>query len=346
MRRNYPFNAKVIKDQAIKNNDYCDIKLDPIDYCFSLGVGLTSKCNLRCPFCYYREDSVSKIEHTELELSKFTNLLENLPKLNKIVFSLEGEGLCYKNFKDALRIATQHCRSLEITTNGLLLTDDIISLFKEVHLAKCILSIDAADESNYKIYRKGGNFTKFCSNAKQLTNSIGQDKVMFYSVVNNKNLDSLSKLPILAKEVGILEIGLGQIRENSNSKINGLSRASQKELIEFLTNICVLADSLNITIVIEEHFASPDMMLTIKRMDLPIIIISNKDKSMFCTMPWFFTSIMSKGELFACCGDIEPQKINEYSFDGIFNHELLRHLRWLIKTGNIPEVCLQCHNIH
>lgn len=346
MRQNYPFHSKVLKDQAIKSKDYRDIKLDPIDYCYSLGVGLTSKCNLKCPFCYYREASVSKNAQTELELSKFTNLLEKLPKLYKIVFSLEGEALCYKNFKDALKIASQHCSFLEITTNGLLLTDDIISLFKEVHLAKCILSIDAADEKNYKIYRKGGNFTKFCSNAKRLTNSIGQDKVMFYSVVNNKNLYSLSRLPILAKEAGICEIGLGQIRENSNSKINGLSRASQKELIEFLTNICVLADSLNISIVIEEHFASPDTMLIVKRKELPIKIITNKDKSVFCSMPWFFTSIMSKGELFACCGDIEPQKINEYSFDGIFNHEIIRHLRWLIKTGNIPEVCLQCHNIH
>jgi radical SAM protein with 4Fe4S-binding SPASM domain len=62
-----------------------------------------------------------------------------------------------------------------------------------------------------------------------------------------------------------------------------------------------------------------------------------------CPSPWNFVSILSDGRLFACCGDIEPVSLESFSFDDIYNHELLRKLRYLLLSSKkMPKVCKNC----
>ena len=62
-----------------------------------------------------------------------------------------------------------------------------------------------------------------------------------------------------------------------------------------------------------------------------------------CPSPWNFVSILSDGRLFACCGDIEPVILERFSFDDIYNHELLRKLRYLLlNSKKLPKVCQNC----
>lgn len=60
-----------------------------------------------------------------------------------------------------------------------------------------------------------------------------------------------------------------------------------------------------------------------------------------CFFPWNFTSILSDGRLFPCCGDINPVNMEKYNYDSIFNNEILLKLRKALHT-EMPSVCKEC----
>lgn len=341
MRCDFPFSLDKLSNCSIDEKQLEKYRVEKVDFKYSLGIGLTSKCNLSCPFCYYH--SKHTLNPSYFDLALFSKIIEDLPFLNMVTFSLEGEGFCHPNFLEFIKIASLKSKQIEITTNGLLYKmNDIMNLLK-FNVSSISLSIDSGDEEQYKFLRFGGNFSRIKDNAKEFVQAFGESVVRLYAVVNNRNLDGLLKLPKLAFQLGVKEIGLGQIRTNSLSIENGIFRAKEVDLINLLNSMNSLCKEYGIRLKLDPFFATPNVMkqiLNVRNLSCFPSIYND-----YCNLPYFFTSILSSGTLFTCCGDLEPQQIKEYSFDGIFNHRSLLMLRYLLNTKKIPKMCLQCHNL-
>ena len=234
MRTNYPFSIEDLRSITSKYDDYEDILLKYKPHHYSIGLGVTSLCNLKCRFCYYKDP----INNTSTSLDFYTikKIISSLNNLSNISFSLEGEFFCYKDFLSVLDLASLNCDSIDITTNANKLSSNIIDSLKNYPLRSVIVSIDAADQEMYEYLRVGGKFDKVISNIRALTQTLGNEIVKLYCVVSDYNTSSLLELPKLAASLGIRYIGIGQLRENEWTLKNSINRCKQPKLLNFLNS--------------------------------------------------------------------------------------------------------------
>ena len=332
--------------------------------CMTLGLGLTRKCNLSCPMCYYRHtlfsspynsadkfiiDNINKnldevcgeVSSCELELSKLVTILSEIKKVGTILLGLEGEPLCHSEFLKIVEICSHYSDKQIVVTNGLLLSRNHIEQFNRYNVTTVILSCDADNKETYEQLRRGGNFIKFCRNAK-LTARLFNGETMIHTVIHSGNTEVVEKMPVLAHNLGITRISLAQLRENSWSEKHGLRRADEVHLVDCLTKMIRNAEYYGIKIIFDNFFAFGEQLINIKNIfsDYSNILLKPFSR---CPYPWLFSSILSDGRIFPCCGDIKPFAIDSYNFESVFNSPEHRYLK-KVWSGDeeLPEVCINC----
>jgi len=83
----------------------------------SLLVDITSRCNMRCNFCYYRERNIP-----DMSVAFFTRLCENLPE--PIIMKLAGgEPTLHPHLDEFVRIAVANRHRIYVCSNGLRYSD-------------------------------------------------------------------------------------------------------------------------------------------------------------------------------------------------------------------------------
>lgn len=127
-----------------------------------LTLELTNKCNLKCKMCEYK--NVKK--HWEITENVYDELINLMPYLEHLILQ-GGEVFLYKNIKQLLSVAVKEKVSIEIVTNGLLLSEEIIKLLMD---GKNIItfSIDSIIKDTYEKIRVGGNFDRLIGNLNKL----------------------------------------------------------------------------------------------------------------------------------------------------------------------------------
>lgn len=336
-RRDYPFNLASIRDP-----EYVDrYAVTPEKNKYILGIGLTSRCNFDCPICYYHDYFCQNSKETDISLDKLRIIFTNCAPLHCINFALEGEPFCYSHFFQALDYAMEASEFISISTNGSLLTKEKLYHLSKYKFSLFSLSIDAADSVNYSYFRKGGHLSHFLRNAGSAVENLGS-AVIFNSVICQQNLHSLLDLPKLAAMVGVSTINLMQLRIHRALCSKGITPAKLDDLLIFLESMLNSAENYGITLCFDNSFANKYVLSWLSKNASRNIFIEPARKK--CIIPWYYTSILSSGKIFPCCGDFQPMKINSYTFDGIFNHDYLRMLRGNITEGkNINACALCCH---
>lgn len=334
------FNFRLEDIKVAEESDLSDYYIDPINSKnMSLGLGITDKCNLQCPMCYYRENN-NKHNNTNMSLEKLTSILSDLRFIGNIVLGLEGEPLCHPEFEKVLKICSQYTNSITIVTNGLLLSEGLIKAFNKNKVKNIILSCDGADKITYEQNRVGGSFTRFCK-ILQLTRQLFNGLITLHAVIHNKNCNNLCNIPEFAHNNGIYNISLAQLRCNAWNANNELTRPSFTDLKSSLTSLVHQAEFFNVNITFDALFAYGELLRWIKNTlsDSAFVKITSMD---ICSFPWMFTSILSDGRQFLCCGDIYPNNLYKYNFDSLYNNEHIKRLRYLLANKKQPEVCRYC----
>ncbi len=96
---------------------------------YTVGIGLTDRCNAQCPHCYSRPQGPG----SDLDFDEIITLCEIVP-LRSVNFGT-GESLLYPRFIEVVRILGERDIDVAVTTNGstiLNLPDDVIRLFHDV----------------------------------------------------------------------------------------------------------------------------------------------------------------------------------------------------------------------
>lgn len=120
-----------------------------IDY---LRISVTDKCNLRCKYCM-PECGVDFVEHAEIisleEIYRIARIMESLG-VRKIRFT-GGEPLVRKNLGKLIGDVSglQGIRDIAMTTNGILLKENISSL-KNAGLKRVNISLDTLDREIFQ----------------------------------------------------------------------------------------------------------------------------------------------------------------------------------------------------
>jgi MoaA/NifB/PqqE/SkfB family radical SAM enzyme len=107
-----------------------------------LNLGITSKCNLKCEYCYQDKEG-------ELSLEEITGLItKHKPEQ---VWISGGEPGLHPDFNQILEAAMNHSKQVSISTNGSFLYDELMQV-KEPERGKILLqvSLPVIDQAKYK----------------------------------------------------------------------------------------------------------------------------------------------------------------------------------------------------
>jgi MoaA/NifB/PqqE/SkfB family radical SAM enzyme len=158
---------------------------------YSVGVGLTNECNLRCPHCYRPDAVIDRLTVQEIQ-----RVCEAIPvkSMNLGV----GENGLHPDYQAILDYLTRQGIVTSITSNGLsteLLTDAELRRFRSVEF-----SLDFPTEQEHDAFRGQGNW-QTVTRALERCATVGVP-VTVTSVMMRLNFDKLAALARVAASFG------------------------------------------------------------------------------------------------------------------------------------------------
>jgi len=128
-----------------------------------------------------------------------------------------GEPLLVSDFRarveyvNAVKRADCH---VDISTNGMLLTDDMIA-FLCGQTVTVTVSFDSADKARFESIRRGADFTRICRNLQRLCAAYKEaalpDSPGIYTSIQKENQGELPEIAWLAHGLGVRRMGFGLI---------------------------------------------------------------------------------------------------------------------------------------
>lgn len=221
---------------AYKNKKY--LSENPVLY--NLFWETTLRCNAKCKHCGSRagENIDLKDELTTEEIKHTFKSIAEKYDADKILINVTGgEPLVRQDLFDVMKYATGLGFHWGITTNGMLITDEIIEKMKNTKLATMSISIDGLEESHDNFRGIKGSYKKILENIEKLR----QDKFLhcfqITTVVNKLNINELEDMYNVMQELEVDSwrvINMDPIgRANDNSNL-ALDKEDYKYLLNFI----------------------------------------------------------------------------------------------------------------
>jgi MoaA/NifB/PqqE/SkfB family radical SAM enzyme len=158
---------------------------------FSIGVGLTNECNLRCPHCYRPDMVIERLSRQDLQ-----RVCDSIPvkSMNLGV----GENGLHPDYHAILDLLAERGIVTSITSNGLsteVLTDAELQRFRSVEF-----SLDFPTEQEHDAFRGQGNWRAVVKALERCANL--SLPVTITTVMMRINYDKLPELARVAASFG------------------------------------------------------------------------------------------------------------------------------------------------
>lgn len=214
---------------------------------FHLTINPTMNCNFKCWYCYESHIKNSILDNSTLE--KIISFIEN--KVNEVkVFHLSwfgGEPLLYynRNVLPIIKQAHTKCKqksvifSCSFTTNGYLITDEMICDFKEFGVQNLQITLDGNEHEHDKVryvHRNKGsyktiveNIFKLCKNGINVSVRINYTKDKLNSV--SDIYDDLIQLDYFARK--FLKVDFHKVWQTEDTK------SSREKVIKLMDDFSI-----------------------------------------------------------------------------------------------------------
>jgi len=192
----------------------------------NLQFELTTRCNLKCPYCYRR------MYHPDKDIDFDLDLLKNIPVEDVNIFVIcgtIGDGIFYPKLKEFITESYRRNPKLGIsictngTAHGREWWIDLAKIFKN-RTHNVIFGIDGFEET-YKLHRIGGSYNRVMTNMKSFIK--GGGNAIWQFILFKHNEHELDKASHMARELGC-EF---RIRKSCKFDIN-----NKPENIKLITN--------------------------------------------------------------------------------------------------------------
>lgn len=314
-----------------------------------LNLELTSHCNLRCIMCpktvgFHTHKPDCEISDKVLE-KVISQVLPHVYHINLMGF---GEPLLARR---KLFKLLEECKRLHITlnmiTNGQLLTPEISKTLVDLGIFNLNVSLDAAKSETYKKIRNT-DYEKVVGNLRTLK-KIKEDAGSEYPTLDLSfvgMVDNIVELPEfvrIANDLGARKVVLQALGEVPDTLVH------EKDI--FIHNRALGLDSYNKAnkiasdLGIEIELFPPDQFETERDDNLEVHKIPERNGIKLvkdCLEPWNAIFISADGGVSPCCGLSAKGDLDTKDFNDIWFGRELTELREKLKTGQIPQACIYC----
>lgn len=187
---------------------------------------LTHNCNLKCKHCFQSSESHSD-RRNHLSVSEWKRIFRQLESVNvyNVIIS-GGEPMIYPHFEELLRIATDLRMSFSILTNGMLISDSNLDIFKKKNVSVTI-SLDGATAELHEYLRGRNTYKRLMRNIELLVEN--DVKLNIAHVVNTHNKKHLEELVCFLIDKGVKNLSINLVEPEGRASSNSYLILNSKE---------------------------------------------------------------------------------------------------------------------
>lgn len=257
-----------------------------------LFLEVTSRCNAHCDHCGSRCNSTIQPDEISADALKKT-LLEIAQAYNPADILLNvtgGEPLMRKDLFDIMKYASDLGFRWGMTSNGMLINDDIVQKMIDTKMETISISLDGMRETHESFRHVPGSFDTIIRNIKKLQQVPSIQIVQVTTVVNKRNLHELETIYQLMQDLDVMSWRvinvdpIGRAKDNSDILLdandyqylfNFIKEKREEGLIENVEYGC-------------SHYLGLDLEKELR------------DTYFICTTGLYVASILSNGDIFVC----------------------------------------------
>ena len=298
----------------------------------------TLRCNAKCKHCGSRAGENIDIEKelTTDEIKRTFKSIADKYDADKIMINVTGgEPLVRNDLFDVMKYATNLGYHWGITTNGILINDEIIKKMKETKLSTMSISIDGLEKSHDEFRGINGAYVKTIQNIEKLKKEKFLHCFQVTTVVNKSNINELEGI---YKVMEALEVDSWRIvnmdpigRANENMQL-ALDREDYIYLLNFIKEKRNKS-KFQVTYGCS-HFTNMKLEKEVR------------DYMFFCISGFTTASILYNGDIFVCPNverkkDLIQGNVKKDDFVEIWENKF----KWFRNMDKLKsEYCKDCEN--
>ena len=124
-------------------------------------IELTNNCNFSCQFC---PDSFMTRERGNIDFNLLCKALDEISEdklTDQVLFHVMGEPTLYPNLVAAVNYAKDKGLKVHLTTNGSVMTEDILDKLLSVNIDHILFSVQTPDEKSFSFRRANIDFYEY-----------------------------------------------------------------------------------------------------------------------------------------------------------------------------------------
>lgn len=200
----------------------------------------TLRCNARCKHCGSRAVEQTKLTD-ELRTEEIKNAFKSISEkydASKILINVTGgEPLVRDDLFEVMKYASDLGYKWGMTTNGILINDEIISKMKETKMGTVSISIDGLEKTHDEFRGMPGSYKKIMQNIKKLREAKFLYCLQVTTVVSKSSINELDELYKVMKDLGVDSwriVNMDPIGRANDNAIIALEANDYRRLIDFI----------------------------------------------------------------------------------------------------------------
>lgn len=298
----------------------------------------TLMCNAKCKHCgSSAENKKYSDELTTKEIKEaFKQISEEMDASKILINVTGGEPLVRKDLCEVMKYATEELGfRWGMTTNGILLNENIIQKLKEANMEIISISIDGLEKTHDEFRGVEGSYKKIIENIQKLKEANFVKHIQVTTVFHKENINELEKLYEIMLELGldswrIATIDpIGRAKENNQLLLNG---DEIRRLLDFIKKN-KKNKKLEIT------FSCPGFLGLEYEGEV-------RDNYFFCGAGINIASILYNGDLFVCPNvprkkELIQGNIKKENFKNIWDN---KYKQFRNKNRTKCDICEKCEH--
>jgi len=329
-----------------------------------LELNPTFRCNLSCIFCSGAQYGVTREHREELTDGECLDIVRQARALGvrELFLAGDGEPLLRSSLAAALiREAKRGGTRGSLTTNGTLLTTEVIEAAVQSGWDQISISIDAPDADAYDaITGTKGAFSRLTANIEALKHAMRgkrrlRPRLHINTILFRHTFDKLPEMVALASDLGIPSISFEPFIRSPKVAHMDLGPDEIEGLPDYVRKAERLARSARVTTNVGS-LLEPGLVVD---RDMEGLISGGTESpgpsnpsgpdlriaALPCFQPWYKIVVRPDGAAYPCCNFYEAsdENVRNRPLSEIWTGSYFSRLRKEIAAGEMPRECEKCN---